>query len=131
MADILEALRNAGLVSNDAARRVAEQDRQKRLRESGTQLGRLENAANRAVTSENLASAESPRAFRVLAMNMLLADPSMITLVVNEAHRFKSVDGGTRLIAQVLQLRTELRKKDRGDHEPIVRRALRKSARAM
>lgn len=109
MNDMFSALKQAGVLSEKVVRETeaqkqldAEEDVAKLRRNSGERERRL----------EILKKTNSVPTFRLEAHKLLLAFPDLIYEVVNLVHDqrdFKKKAGGRVLVAQLLQLRNDLR----------------------
>lgn len=124
MNDMLSALRNAGVVSEKTLREAEAQQ----LLDAEEASGHLRrDTGERERRLEILRTTNSVPTFRLEAHKLLLAFPELTSDVVGLAHERKmkeKMNGGKRLIANLLELRNTLRHVRDEDKADYVKRIL-------
>lgn len=120
MPDLRSALRNAGLLTERQFREAEAAD-QLQAEMTAAAIRKRENEKEKRL--DILRNSNSPDQFRREARKLLLQQPSLVQQVINIAHergmQKKKDKGGSRLIANLLQLRDTLSKNGHSDEDKM------------
>jgi uncharacterized protein (UPF0264 family) len=128
MSSMAEALRKAGLVTDETSKEVLQRATEKERSQVGNNIGHLKGKPVSA-SLMNIETVKTVTEFKKVARQILLEDNSaeVMAEVVRLAHNLKDFDGGKKLVWLILSLRDNLGQVKPEYRKRLIMRALRSS----
>ncbi len=124
---LADALQQVRLITEKEKKAVLGDQASRLDREAATQLRKLTSKHGRSANLDRLEICSSIGEFKDTAKKLLNEHPDYIQDVITQAHRFKTEQGGDRLIQLVYKVKDRLPRLPTSERERFLRRAFRRS----